>query len=335
MLERPAFPMALLCGSFLGRRLAGILAAFQISAVCALAYVAAHRLVPDLHLVVLGGGAGPPVPATYIYSHAAMVSFVIVITGQLGRTLERVFRTTLRRSIAAQQESLDVYNDRVRELTALSAEIAHELKNPLASVKGLAALLAQNVQEGKSTERLGVLRGEVDRMQSVLEEFLTFSRPLLPLALVPCDLADIAKEVVALHEGLAQPCGLRITTSGSSVPVRCDPRKLKQVLINLVQNAIEASPAGSTVEIETRRVEQSALVRVSDRGHGVTPALGDLFEPGVTSKPSGSGIGLTIARALARQHGGELDLGPREGGGSVAEVRLPVGGEVQSGAQAQ
>jgi signal transduction histidine kinase len=122
--------------------------------------------------------------------------------------------------------------------------------------------------------------------------------------------------------------GVEVVAAAGAVPVRCDPRKVKQVLINLVQNAIEASPRGATVTLEpAAAAADGARVHVLDRGPGIDAALGELvWQPGVTTKPTGSGLGLTIARAIARQHGGDLALRPREGGGTVAELSLP--GEV-------
>jgi signal transduction histidine kinase len=162
-------------------------------------------------------------------------------------------------------------------------------------------------------------------MQTVLEEFLNFSRPLVPLALGDVDAAALCREVAALHEGMARERGVELAVRGGEVPVRCDPRKAKQVLINLVQNALDASPPGGAVEIEAERVGQGgARVRVLDRGRGVAPALAAaVFSPGVTTKADGSGLGLTIARALAQQHGGDVALARRPGGGTVAELVLP------------
>jgi signal transduction histidine kinase len=100
---------------------------------------------------------------------------------------------------------------------------------------------------------------------------------------------------------------------------------VKQVLINLVQNALDAAPAGSAVTMEAVAAGGGAEARVLDRGRGLDAALGSkVFEPGVTTKQAGSGLGLTIARALARQHGGELHLEARPGGGTVARLSLPA-----------
>jgi len=167
----------------------------------------------------------------------------------------------------------------------------------------------------------------VDRMQSVLDEFLNFSRPLVPLALGDSDVGALCRDVAALHEGMARERAVEISVRADPLPVRCDPRKAKQVLINLVQNALDASPPGTAVEIEAERTAGGgARVRVLDRGRGVAPGLErEVFSPGVTSKPGGSGLGLTIARALARQHGGDVSLAPRPGGGTAAEVLFPGG----------
>jgi two-component system sensor histidine kinase HydH len=186
----------------------------------------------------------------------------------------------------------------------------------------LAGLLAQDVVAGKSGERLSVLRRAVDRMQAVLEEF-NFSRPLVPIAAERVDFGLLCREVAALNEGMAHERGVSIKVRITDATTLCDPRKIEQILLNLVQNALEASPAGASVEMEGGRDNQSVEIRVLDRGVGVNPELeGRVFDPGVTSKTQGSGLGLTIARGLARQHGGDLELGRREGGGCVAVLHI-------------
>jgi signal transduction histidine kinase len=279
-----------------------------------------------LRLAALDGGR--PVVPSRVVTLAAIVTLLLGAGRYVGRSVRRAFDLMLRRTVRAQAESLRAHAERAEELTALSAEIAHELKNPLASVKGLAGLLAPQLPEGKGAERIGVLRREVDRMQAILDEFLNFSRPLVPLALGTHDLVALCREVEALHEGLAQEreVALEIVGEADAVPARCDPRKVKQVLINLVQNAIDAAPPGTTVTLAPAPAADGGTeVQVLDRGRGLDALLGGrVFEPGVTTKPAGSGLGLTIARALARQHGGDLALEPREGGGTVARLTLPA-----------
>ncbi len=317
--------LGVISGIFVPWPASGVLAVFQIAAAWILAALGLTGAIPDLNLAAYGGGPTLPVPPAWAVTHATVLSVVYAFAAGAGRAVRWSFDRMVLRTASAQQESLRSHSDRAEELTALSAEIAHELKNPLASVKGLAGLLAQQLPDGKGAERLGVLRREVDRMQSVLDEFLNFSRPLVPLALGDSDVGALCREVAALHEGMARERSVEIAVRAGPVPVRCDPRKAKQVLINLVQNALDASPAGAAVEIEAEPTAAGgARVRVLDRGRGLEPALaGAVFSPGVTSKADGSGLGLTIARALARQHGGDVDLAPRPGGGTSAVVTLP------------
>lgn len=297
----------------------------QVVAVWVMAWFNASGAIPDFNLAAFGGGARVGTDTSHVWAHAAMLSIVMVAAQLLGRRLRKTYEIILRRQLAAQQESLRDHREQAEELTALSAEIAHELKNPLASVKGLAGLLGQHLPDGKGSERLGVLRREVDRMQSILDEFLNFSRPLVPLALGDTDVAALCREVAALHEGMARERAVHLAVEGADVSNRCDPRKVKQVLINLVQNALDASGPGMEVRIAAERNEAGgALVRVLDRGGGVDPNLGErVFAPGVTTKSNGSGLGLTIARSLARQHGGDLLLRSRTGGGTEALLLLP------------
>lgn len=327
-LESPFLPMMPVLSTFTGicverssRRI--LLVGAQVLALWAFAAIALTGAVEEFNLSVFGGGARAGYSDALLLTLATVASLAVVAAAKIGTGMRSLFGGMLWKAFEAREESLRTHAERSRELTALSGEIAHELKNPLASVKGLGALLARELPEGKNAERLSVMRREIDRMQGILDEFLNFSRPLGPLSLEQTELAALAEEVAALHEGMARERRATFVVRGEA-SAQCDPRKVRQVLINLVQNALDASPGGATVELEVVPEAEGTSVRVADRGAGLDPAvLERIFEPGVTSKSRGSGLGLTIARALARQHGGELTLRAREGGGCLAELRLP------------
>jgi len=256
---------------------------------------------------------------------AGLFTIMLFATGRVGSALQQVFESLFKEAMRERDRSLSLHAEQNRVLTLLTSEIAHELKNPLASVKGLGALVAKDVS-GRTAERMQVLRGEVDRMQTILDEFLNLSRPLVPLSISETNLSELTREVALLHEGSASERGVQIDVEGPShALLRCDQRKVRQVLINLLQNALDVSPRGSQITMRVQSVATGMRVQISDRGPGLSPQIEQrAFEAGVTSKEHGSGIGLVVARSLARQHGGEVDLTNREGGGLIAGLELPL-----------
>ena len=320
------FPLAMVSAVVVEPPLLLLLVAVQAIEIWVMAWIEMGGLLPHFNPTSFGGDAVSGWGHAHLLWSAAFATLGLGVVTFLGRGIRQSFNGMLRRGLEARNELLCAHQERAHELAALSGEIAHELKNPLASIKGLSALLAKDAPAGKPSERLVVLRREVDRMQEILEEFLNFSRPLVPLAIESVDVRALLDEVAEMHEGLAHDKNVRVIVRANAESVRCDPRKMKQAVINLVQNALEASPSGAAVEMaaESAGSGGEVSVRVLDRGPGVEEALRDkVFEPGVTTKARGSGLGLTIARALLRQHGGDLALLPREGGGCSAVMRLP------------
>jgi two-component system, NtrC family, sensor histidine kinase HydH len=328
-------PMSFLAGLFTSLVQRRVLLVMQFAALTFLVGLQVGGFVPNPEFF---GGALSVDSRAHLFAGAAVLSAVILVGSRAGNAARRVFDEMLAQGLRAQEVSLRVHGERTEELTLLAGEIAHELKNPLATVKGLAALLEEGVEPGKPAERLAVLRREVERMEGVLDEFLNYSRPLVPLALSGVPMKPFVEEVVQLHEGIALARGVRIDLHAEEAPssIRCDPRKVRQIVINLLQNALEATPDGGVVEVSLASLAGAAAeLRISDSGPGLDPAVATrVFEPGVTSKGTGHGLGLTIARALARQHGGDVVLSAREGGGCVARLRLPLAAQAPTAVSA-
>jgi signal transduction histidine kinase len=312
-------PMLLFLPSFCSRRVASIATACAVAIIALLALARPHAawMMPAPLLDSAGR-----TNAWFDAFFAAVFALFAITASLFGVALRRMNDSMLERSLAARAEALELYQERLRELTVLTGQIAHELKNPLASIKGLAQLM--RVESAKNPRRLEVLESEVERMQGILEEFLNFSRPLLPLAQTEVDVSELCRDVVGLHEGLAADRRLTLTAPDERLRVFCDARKVKQIVVNLVQNALDASAAGGEVRVSIDRREGHAAIQVLDRGQGLNgEQQARAFDLGFTSKARGSGLGLTIVRMLAEQHRGSARLYNREGGGCIAEVLLP------------
>ncbi len=258
--------------------------------------------------------------AAVVALRAALALLVLAHASLCDRRMAALARS----SLEARDEIVQTYCDRQRELHTVRNEMAHALKNPLASIKGLVGLMA--LEPERSPERLSVLRGEVCRMQSIVEEYLSFARPLTPLETESVDVKAALTEVAALHEGIAGAKGVSLDLSQvDAVRILGDRQKLKQMLVSLMLNAIEASAWGAPIELLCKRRGDRVVVGVLDRGPGVpVDLLPRLTVAGTTTKESGTGLGLTIVRSLAEQHGGSLHLRNREGGGFAAELQLPL-----------
>jgi signal transduction histidine kinase len=282
-------------------------------------------LWPSLLPPALGAG---PITRCLAFAQAGVLSFAALAGGVLGVTIRAAFDRATTAAVRARAEAVEAMRERNRELVALSGALAHELKNPLAAIRGLAGIVARRLEPGsREAEQMGVLIGEVGRMAAVLDEFLNFSRPAAGLAARDLDAGALLDEVALVHEAVALERGVRfvrdVHVSGA---LRADPRKVKQVLVNLVQNALDASPPGGAVRLAAAdRDGGGVVIDVLDDGPGLAAEVrGRLFTPGATTKAAGSGLGLTIARAIAEQHGGGLDLEARAEGGCRARLWLPA-----------
>ncbi|MFT3768900.1 MAG: HAMP domain-containing sensor histidine kinase [Minicystis sp.] len=214
---------------------------------------------------------------------------------------------------------------RRRSLEVIGSKVAHELKNPLSAIKGLVQLLARGAADERARERLDVIGSEVTRMEVILRDYLSFSRPLEDLRTQQVDLAALADDVVAVLEARAEAAGVALGRTGPRATAAGDPRRLKEALINLVANAIEATPRGGAVEVSLAAVADGADVAVRDTGRGITPEdRARLGTPFFTTREGGTGLGFVLARSVVRQHGGDLAIESEPGRGTTVRFHLPA-----------
>jgi len=220
-------------------------------------------------------------------------------------------------------------SERLAALGQLTAGLAHELRNPLGTIKASAEMLTkQNVQQNPEmqAEMAGYIGSEVNRMNGLITSFLNFARPL-QIHPAEADLGAVLDDVVRQQADLAQQRQVRVTVQKPARGCRFvfDADLLTVALANLVQNAIQASAAAQHVEVGIERAVHEVKIRVTDHGSGI-PAqhLESIFNPFFTTKPQGVGLGLPIVAKIIDEHQGRIDVMSEEGKGTTFEVVLPL-----------
>jgi signal transduction histidine kinase len=230
----------------------------------------------------------------------------------------------------SQREAL-----RAEQLAAvgqMAAGFAHEVRNPLMSMKILVQSAAERPPgQGLAGRALAVLEEELTRLEQLTATFLDFARPPSPEKRL-VDAREVAEETAELVAGRAGERDVRVECDLPEGPCRveADPGQLRQVVLNLLLNALEAVPDGGTVRVRLtpptggaaqRRVE----VRVEDTGPGLPALPGrDIFAPFVSTKPTGLGLGLSVCRRIVEAHGGQITASDRRGGGAAFSLLLPA-----------
>jgi signal transduction histidine kinase len=222
-------------------------------------------------------------------------------------------------------------SERLAALGQLAAGLAHELRNPMGTMKASAELLGRQLSApgGPNPEIAGELAGfiatEVDRANSLITRFLDFARPL-QLRRQPLDLNELVDRAVLRCEREKPASAGRIhkNPAANLKAVSMDAELLERALLNLLVNALEASPPGATVTVKTVALGDAAEIAVIDRGSGIRPAdLEQVFNPFFTTKPEGVGLGLAIVAKIVDEHGGRIEVSSEEGRGSIFRVVLP------------
>ena len=209
----------------------------------------------------------------------------------------------------------------------LSANMAHEIRNPLASLKGSIEMLKEGTLTKDHGEKLmNIALSEMDRLNKIITDFLTYSRPKEP-EFFRFDLHTMLDEIIELIKSATmntENITIKKDFSGENVIV-ADPQKLRQVFLNLGMNAIESMPGGGEVVISTRDLKDAVLISVKDSGTGIPREnLKDIFFPFFTTKDKGTGLGLSIAYRIIEKHHGKITVKSVPGQGTTFAVVLPV-----------
>jgi two-component system sensor histidine kinase HydH len=230
---------------------------------------------------------------------------------------------SLRRAEASLRRS-----ERLAALGQLTAGLAHELRNPLGTIRASAEMLTKQSAQARPeimSEMAGFIRSEVDRMNGLITSFLNFARPL-QIHPVTADLKPVIDDVIREANGLAENAGitLKVEALPGDLFFTFDPDLLRLALSNLLSNAIQASTGGSSVRIRTLSQDSHVKIDVEDNGKGIERQhLESIFNPFFTTKPQGVGLGLAIVSKIVDEHGGRISVKSEIGVGTTFEMILP------------
>ncbi|MCS6951336.1 MAG: ATP-binding protein [Bryobacterales bacterium] len=244
------------------------------------------------------------------------------IPGELGEIAQAVNQMAERR---AALEAEVRRQDRLAVLGRLVAAVAHEIRNPLNSLRLTLELLRRRMDKGAARpEEMDAAVAQVDRLDAILTRLLTFGRAA-PAERRRQPVKPVVEEAVRLAAEPARTRGVevRLETAPADLTAELDAAQIQQVLLNLLLNAVEASPPGQTVEVRCQAHDGAVVILVTDHGPGIPESAQPyVFDAFFTTKPDGTGLGLAVSREIVSHHGGSLDFvtGPE---GTTFRLRLP------------
>jgi signal transduction histidine kinase len=232
--------------------------------------------------------------------------------------LEAYFESRQRRAVER--------SERLAAVGELSASIAHEVRNPLAGMKGALQVLRKDiVLDASKKEIMDELLAQIARLENLVRDLLTFARPN-PLSLQPVDLHSVLDRTLRLLQDGIEGSGITVrrTYGPNSDPIEADPLQMEQVFLNLIGNAMQAMSKGGVLDVTTRFTKDKVQLQFGDTGNGIAPAdLPRIFQPFHTTKHRGSGLGLSIVKKIVEAHGGTVSVESKLGDGTTACVTLP------------
>jgi two-component system, NtrC family, sensor histidine kinase HydH len=250
--------------------------------------------------------------------------------------------TELRRERDKVRQSMDqllqtqeklMISERFAAIGEAAAHLSHEIKNPLLLMGGFAQQVRRTLSaDDPRVEKLGIIAGEAKRLEHLLVEVRDFTRPPRP-SLVETELNEMVRQVADLFQEQAESQGVvsRLALDPKLSVCILDPDQIKQVLINLTKNALEAMPEGGELSISTARDADFVRIEIKDTGRGIPEeVMKKLFHPFFSTKAKGTGLGLAVSYKLVQDHGGEILVWSAPDQGARFTVRLPLSGPAQS-----
>ena len=283
-------------------------------------------------------------PVWSIYNYVEIFLFLLIggMTGvliEMERSQRQRYKDALvgldesHRKLKAQTEVLFQTEeqlrraDRLSALGELSAGMAHEIRNPLGSIKGAAEILKDNYgPDAPQHEFIEILLKETDRLNKIVQEFLDFARPQPP-ELREENINDLIESVLALTAQSARKAGVSVEKhlDHNAGKGNLDPGLLKQAFLNLILNSIQAMPDGGTLSVTSVRRDEWIEVKIADTGMGIsTESRKKLFSPFFTTKKDGTGLGLAITYRIIQNHRGTIDVASEPGKGATFTITIPV-----------
>jgi signal transduction histidine kinase len=232
------------------------------------------------------------------------------------------------------QKSKNEHFKQLEELSKLTGELAHEIKNPLSTIKVNLGLAMEELKgpskndqtAARALKKITVIQKETERLEQILDGFLRYiSRPELQLANV--NINELLSDMVDFYSPQAYSHSITIRQGLSSEPLVCkvDAGMLKQVVLNLFINAQQAMNSGGELMIRTSRQKENAVIQISDTGRGIAAdRLPDLFKPYCSFRPSGTGLGLATAKRIVEAHNGKITVDSELGKGTLFTIKLPL-----------
>ena len=220
-------------------------------------------------------------------------------------------------------------SERLRTIVDLSSSVAHEIGNPLASISGSAELLEMKIEDPDKKKHLKVISDEVERLTSIVHDFLSFTR-LRSLEFVEFNINDLVTDIIVLlHHSKKLPENMKLLYQEPEEPILvfADKNQIKQVLLNLGLNALQAMPDGGSLEFQIVIDDKNKFVitKVKDTGHGITDEVREkMFDSFYTTKQSSSGIGLYVTQSIIRSHKGKISVESEIGKGTTFAFSLPL-----------